>query len=93
LPAARLAEAALARLTNWPDDCATDDAIDRALCPAGLDRALLGQDRRHRGGRTGRPDRGDLRRALNAAEHAELARLYDDGTISQPTRLRPRGLT
>ena len=35
----------------------------------------------------------DLRRALNAAEHAELARLYDDGTISQPTRLRlQRGL-
>jgi hypothetical protein len=28
----------------------------------------------------------ELRRALNAAEHAELARLYDDGTISQPTR-------
>ena len=23
---------------------------------------------------------------MNAAEHAELARLYDDGTISQPTR-------
>jgi hypothetical protein len=30
----------------------------------------------------------ELRRALNAAEHAELARLYDDGTISQPTRQR-----
>ena len=28
----------------------------------------------------------ELRRDLNAAEHAELARLYDDGTISQPTR-------
>ena len=28
----------------------------------------------------------ELRRALNAAEHAELARLYDNGTISQPTR-------
>jgi hypothetical protein len=41
------------------------------------------------GGLTGR----DLRRALNAAEHAELARLYDDGLISQPTRLRlQRGL-
>ncbi len=34
-----------------------------------------------------------MRRALNAAENAELARLYDDGTISQPTRLRlQRGL-
>ena len=30
----------------------------------------------------------ELRRALNAAENAELARLYDDGTISQPTRQR-----
>ena len=28
----------------------------------------------------------DLRRDLNAAENAELARLYDDGTISQATR-------
>ena len=30
----------------------------------------------------------ELRRALNAAEHAELAGLYDDGTISQPARQR-----
>jgi len=30
----------------------------------------------------------ELRRALNAAEHPEMARLYDDGTISQPTRQR-----
>ncbi len=28
----------------------------------------------------------ELRRDLNAAENAELARLYDDGTISQATR-------
>jgi len=28
----------------------------------------------------------ELRRDLNATEHAELARLYDDGTISQATR-------
>ena len=28
----------------------------------------------------------ELRRVLNAAEHAELARLYDDGTITQATR-------
>ena len=28
----------------------------------------------------------ELRRALNAAEHAELARLYDDGTIRAATR-------
>ena len=33
------------------------------------------------------------RRDLNAAENAELARLYDDGAISQPTRQRlQRGL-
>jgi hypothetical protein len=30
----------------------------------------------------------DLRRDLNAAEAAELARLYDNGTISQATRRR-----
>ena len=35
----------------------------------------------------------ELRRDLNAAEHAELARLYDDGTISQATRQQlQRGL-
>jgi hypothetical protein len=30
----------------------------------------------------------ELRRDLNTAENAELARLYDDGTISQATRQR-----
>jgi hypothetical protein len=35
----------------------------------------------------------ELRRNLNAAEHAELARLYDNGTISQATRQQlQRGL-
>jgi hypothetical protein len=35
----------------------------------------------------------ELRRALNAAEHAELARLYDDGTIAAATQQRlQRGL-
>jgi len=35
----------------------------------------------------------ELRRDLNAAENAELARLYDDGTISPATRQRlQRGL-
>ena len=86
----RLAEAALARLDELADDdCATDDAIDRAR--AGLQariertRARIDGDQPPEPG--GLTDR-DLRRALNAAEHAELARLYDDGTISQPTRLR-----
>ena len=84
----RLAEAALARLDELAEgDCAADDAIDRAR--AGL-QARIGRTRARIGGDQapepdGLTDR-ELRRALNAAEHAELARLYDDGTISQPTR-------
>jgi CPA1 family monovalent cation:H+ antiporter len=91
----RLAEAALARLDELADDdCAADDAIDRARASLqariGRTRARIdGEQPPEPGGLTDR----DLRRALNAAEHAELARLYDDGTISQPTRLRlQRGL-
>ena len=86
----RLAEAALARLDELADDdCAADDAIDRARASL---QARIGRTRaRIDGGQPPEPggltDR-DLRRALNAAEHAELARLYYDGTISQPTRLR-----
>ena len=85
----RLAEAALARLDELADDdCAADDAIDRARASL---QARIGRTRaRIDGGQPPEPggltDR-DLRRALNAAEHAELARLYDNGTISQPTRL------
>jgi len=91
----RLAEAALARLDELADDdCATDDAIDRARASLeariGRTRARVDGDQAPEPG--GLTDR-DLRRALNAAEHAELARLYDDGTISEPTRLRlQRGL-
>jgi monovalent cation/hydrogen antiporter len=91
----RLAEAALTRLDELADDdCATDDAIDRAL--AGLE-ARIGRTRaRIDGTQAAEPDGltdRDLRRALNAAENAELARLYDNGTISQPTRQRlQRGL-
>jgi monovalent cation/hydrogen antiporter len=83
----RLAEAALARLDELADDdCAADDAIDRARASL---QARIGRTRtRIDGGQPPEPggltDR-DLRRALNAAEHAELARLYNDGTISQPT--------
>jgi monovalent cation/hydrogen antiporter len=84
----RLAEAALARLDELAEgDCAADDAIDRAR--AGL-QARIGRTRaRIDGDQAPEPDGltdRELRRALNAAEHAELARLYDDGTISQPTR-------
>jgi selenocysteine lyase/cysteine desulfurase len=91
----RLAEAALARLDELADDdCAADDAIDRARASLqariGRARARIDGDQPPEPG--GLTDR-DLRRALNAAEHAELARLYDDGTISQPTRLQlQRGL-
>ena len=91
----RLAEAALARLDELADDdCAADDAIDRARASLqariGRARARIDGDQLPEPG--GLTDR-DLRRTLNAAEHAELARLYDDGTISQPTRLRlQRGL-
>jgi CPA1 family monovalent cation:H+ antiporter len=96
----RLAEAALTRLDELADDAsaaddrATDDAIDRARAAL---QARIGRARaRIDGDQPAEPgeltDR-DLRRALNAAEHAELARLYDDGTISQPTRQRlQRGL-
>ena len=75
-------------------DCAADDAIDRAR--VGL-QARIGRTRaRIDGNQAAEPDGltdRDLRRALNAAEHAELARLYDDGTISQPTRQQlQRGL-
>jgi len=84
----RLAEAALARLDELADgDCAADDAIDRAR--VGL-QARIGRTRaRIDGDQAPEPDGltdRELRRALNAAEHAELARLYDDGTITQPTR-------
>ena len=91
----RLAKVALARLDELADDdCAADDAIDRAR--AGL-QARIGRARtRIDGDQVPEPDGltdRDLRRALNTAEHAELARLYDNGTISQPTRLRlQRGL-
>ena len=96
----RLAEAALARLDELADDAsaiddrAADDAIDRARASL---QARIGRTRaRIDGTEAAEPDGmtdRDLRRALNAAENAELARLYDDGTISQPTRQRlQRGL-
>ena len=90
----RLAEAALARLDELAaGDCAADDVIDRAgpACrpgsgaPAPASTAPGGEP-------DGLTDR-ELRRDLNAAEHAELARLYDDGTISQAARQQlQRGL-
>jgi len=91
----RLAEAALARLEELADEAGTggcradDDAIGRTRASL---RARVGRARaRAEGSRAAEPggltDR-DLRRAINAAEHAELARLYDDGTITAATRQR-----
>jgi Na+/H+ antiporter len=86
----RLAEAALARLDELAaGDCAADDAIDRARATL---QARIGRTRARIDGTEepepdGMTDR-ELRRALNATENAELARLYDDGTIDQPTRQR-----
>ena len=86
----RLAEAALARLDELADgDCAADDAIDRAR--GGLQARIGRTHARIDGDQAPEPDEltdRELRRALNAAEHAELAGLYDDGTISQPARQR-----
>ena len=85
----RLAEAALARLDELADgDGAADDAIDRARagCRPGSGAPAPGSTAPG-AEPDGLTDR-DLRRALNAAEHAELARLYDNGTISQTTRQR-----
>ncbi len=84
----RLAEAALARLDELAaGECAADDVIDRARASL---QARIGHTRARIGGtRAPEPDGltdRDLRRDLNAAENAELARLYDDGTISQATR-------
>lgn len=86
----RLAEAALARLDELAaGDCAADDAIDRARASL---QARIGRTRARIDGTQatepdGMTDR-ELRRALNAAENAELARLYDNGMIDQPTRQR-----
>jgi len=91
----RLAEAALARLDELAaGECAADDVIDRARASL---QARLGHTRaRIDGTRAPEPDGltdRQLRRDLNAAENAELARLYDNGTISQATRQQlQRGL-
>lgn len=91
----RLAEAALARLDELAaDNCAAAEVIDRARASlqvrigqtqARIDPSLAPEP-------DGLTDR-ELRRDLNAAENAELARLHDNATISQATRqLLQRGL-
>jgi CPA1 family monovalent cation:H+ antiporter len=74
------------------DASVADDAIDRARATlqARIDRARARVDDSRAGDRQapepGRLTDRELRRALNAAEHAELARLYDEAAISQATR-------
>ena len=91
----RLAEVALGRLDELAaGDCAADDVIDRARASL---QARIGRTRaRIDGTEAAEPDGltdRELRHDLNAAEHAELARLYDDGTISQAARQQlQRGL-
>jgi monovalent cation/hydrogen antiporter len=86
----RLAEAALARLDELADDDAAPDAvIDRARASL---QARIGQTRDRADG-TRAPEPGglterELRRDLISAENTELARLYDDGTITAATRQR-----
>ena len=86
----RLAEAALARLEELADEGRADDeAIGRTRASL---RARIGRARtRVEGNQAAEPggltDR-ELRRALNAAEHAELSRLYDEGVVTAATRQR-----
>jgi Na+/H+ antiporter len=86
----RLAEAALARLEELADEGRADDeAIGRTRASL---RARVGRARtRVEGNQAAEPggltDR-ELRRALNAAEHAELSRLYDEGVVTAATRQR-----
>jgi CPA1 family monovalent cation:H+ antiporter len=84
----RLAEAALARLEELAaGDCAADDVIDRAR--ARLQARIGSSGVRIDGSRAAEPDGltdRELRRDLIAAENTELARLYDNGTITQATR-------
>ena len=75
----------------------TAPTTTRSTGPGPACRPRIGRTRaRIDGSQAAEPDgltERDLRRALNAAENAELTRLYDDGTISQPTRQRlQRGL-
>jgi monovalent cation/hydrogen antiporter len=87
----RLAEAALARLDELAgDNAASDEVIGRAR--ASLE-TRLGEARARPDYQGGTEPGGltdpELRRELVTAEAAELARLYDSGTISDGTR---RGL-
>jgi CPA1 family monovalent cation:H+ antiporter len=86
----RLAEAGLARLDELADnDAAPDEVIDRLRATLqariGNTRTRLNQSP---GTQPGALAEQELRNELIAAEHAELSRLYDAGTISAATRRR-----
>jgi CPA1 family monovalent cation:H+ antiporter len=86
----RLAEAALARLDELAESNAASDAmIDRLR--ASLQGRIDNMPARAGhlpDGERGRLTERELRGDLVAAENAELARLFDDGTISNTTRQR-----
>jgi Na+/H+ antiporter len=86
----RLAEAGLARLDELADDAAAPDAvIDRLR--ASLQARIGSTSARTGHGPDTEPDKlteRQLRADLITAENAELARLFDDGTISSATRQR-----
>jgi len=85
----RLADAALVRLDELAEsNAAADVVIDRLR--AGLQARLAGTGAAARGpdADPGQRTERELRGDLLAAESAELARLFDDGTISSATRQR-----
>lgn len=86
----RMAEAGLARLEELADDgAAPDELIERlrASLQARIGSSHARLDQNTDAGRRGRTER-ELRGDVIAAEHAELSRLYDAGTISAATRRR-----
>jgi monovalent cation/hydrogen antiporter len=84
----RLAEAGLARLEELADDEAAPDAVldrVRGTLRARVERARADAPR---GPGPGGLTEREVRRELVAAENAELARLYEEGTIGDATRRR-----
>jgi monovalent cation/hydrogen antiporter len=84
----RMAEAGLARLDELADSEAVDDAvIDRLRDSL---QARIGQGRTHMevsaGAAPAALTERQVRREIIAAEHAELSRLYQSGTIGEPAR-------
>ena len=84
----RLAEAALARLDELSDSNAASDALVervRASLQARIGSAHGGSGEGSGNGPDKLTER-DVRRDLIGAETAELGRMFDDGTISNPAR-------